>query len=634
LIQIFDRDSFLKTVDAIYTDPLSAQPNALCLLNLVLAIGLMTATPQPGSAEAATIEKLWNEHIDRAELFYLNAKSLSDPMTGFEDADFWSVQALLLMTIYFLCKSKRQTAFALLGMAIRSAYALGLHRDETMIIFGPDDQAARRNLWRSLFVMDRFLACSLGRPPAISEEDCSGDSLKPGEPSMSDEFGFSNPFPSSVDYNQTAAHSLDAAVRSCSVIGTILKRVYQNRKVSTKLAQEIADVCKLWPKALAPTLHWRQYATASPSQGMAILHANLFYCHSIVLLTRPFFLYILNSEVQRGPSQAFSSHRSRRNYGRMEKFSDACVIASTHTVVLVQNAFDVGHLPRRDPTVIYFLFAAATVILSNEFALLYSNSTADICIRNAIAAMAYCAETDPQASRLLYILTTFRDVIIQQRERRNQKMQQANQLPPVLSSHINPYIQGTNFTSTNINSLNQMATQLPSLHQSYVPSPIQISSAFNLALGSAQQQQQQSPPQIATPPNIPERTFQSPLQTVSSKSPRTSLPIEPALTLSAPPNPLSPNNPGTPVNIPGLDRNLSLSNLLDLSALGPDRVSLSDGSEGQDEHIDFDALWAWPSNTPALGTPRVSGASVPGTGGETSVQGISDSSVPLFGVLT
>lgn len=349
----------------------------------------MTATPRPGTAEAVAIEKLWNEHIDRAELFYLNAKSLSDPMTGFEDADFWSVQALLLQTIYMLAKSKRNTAFALLGMAVRSAYALGLHRDETMIIFGAEDQAARRNLWRSLFVMDRFLACSLGRPPAISEEDSGwgGDSLKLNEPSIPDEFGFDSPFQASADSNQTAAQGLDAAVRSCSVIGTILKRVYQHRKISTKLAQEIADICKLWPKVLAPTLHWRQYATASPSQGMAILHVNLFYCHSIVLLTRPFFLYILNSEVQRGPSSAFNGPRSRRNYGKMEKFSDACVIASTHTVVLVQNAFEAGHLPRRDPTVIYFLFAAATVILSNEFALLYTNNTADICIRNSIAAM-------------------------------------------------------------------------------------------------------------------------------------------------------------------------------------------------------------------------------------------------------
>ena len=597
----------------------------------------MIATPRPGTVEAATVEKLRGEHKDRAEVFYLNAKSLSDPLTGFEDADFWSIQALLLMTIYMLTKSKRNTAFALLGMAVRSAYALGLHREEALKFFGPEDQAARRNLWRSLFVMDRFLACSLGRPPAISEEECSGDSLKPGEPTISDELGFSNSFQGSADYNQTAAYALDAAVRSSSVIGTILKRVYQHRKISTRLAQEIADVCKLWPKMLAPTLHWRQYAAAGPSQGMAILHVNLFYCHSIVLLTRPFFLFILNSEAQRGPAEAFDGSRSRHDYGRMEKFSEACVVASTHTVVLVQNASEVGHLPRRDPAVIYFLFAAATVILSNEFAQLHASSAADACIRDAIIIMAYCAETDPQASRLLYILSTFRDAVVQQRERRVRRQQQANQLPPVhLKPHINPYVQPATFTTTT-STTNQMAPQLPSLQPMFLPSPVQQPSGIlptqaPSSFSSFQQtpaQQQLTPSNTTMSPSTAAYPgLSSPSNAGTVKSPMTSLPIEPVLTPSAPPNPLSPNASETPISGSSLDYHTNISNLLDLSALGSDKWSLTEGSEGQDEHIDFDVLWAWPSNTPAANTPRPSGSV-----GENVVQGIGDYSMPLFGVL-
>src|SRR3954447_3708443 len=108
-------------------------------------------------------------------------------------------------------------------MAVRSAYALGLHREETMVIFTPEDQALRRNLWRSLFVMDRFLSCSLGRPAAISEEDCSGDTLKPADPDNdSDTFGFNTAFQNTANFSQTGALGLEAAVRSCAVIGTIL----------------------------------------------------------------------------------------------------------------------------------------------------------------------------------------------------------------------------------------------------------------------------------------------------------------------------------------------------------------------------------------------------------------------------
>jgi hypothetical protein len=424
LLQVFERQNFLERLDSCYSDPLSTDPSWLCILNLVFAIGLTMATPLSGSPEALIVDKLRSEHLDRAEVFYLNAKSLNDPMTGFEDQDFWSVQALLLMSVYMLAKSKRNTAFALLGMAARSAQALGLHREETLVIFGPEEQTARKNLWRSLFVVDRLLACLLGRPAAISESDCSGDSLQPAEAAH-------DPGNLKADFNETGAFALEAAVRSCSAIGLILKKVYQQRKISTRLAQEIADICKTWPRALPAVLHWRQASTATASQGVAVLHVNLFYCHSIILLTRPFFLYILNMETQRQVTQASSGNRAPRPYLRMEKFSEACVIASTHTILLVQNAFDAGYLSRRNPAVIYFLFAAALVVLANEFAGLYRVESPDSCITNSITIMSYCAESDQQASRLVYILTSFRDVVAQQRVRRKQTQSDNLHLPSI-----------------------------------------------------------------------------------------------------------------------------------------------------------------------------------------------------------
>lgn len=76
----------------------------------------MLATPPAGSPEAMIIQKLRSEEFDRAEMFFHNAKSLKDPSTGFEDAGFWSVQALLLMTLYTLTVVKRNAAYAYYGM--------------------------------------------------------------------------------------------------------------------------------------------------------------------------------------------------------------------------------------------------------------------------------------------------------------------------------------------------------------------------------------------------------------------------------------------------------------------------------------------------------------------------------------
>lgn len=55
----------------------------------------------------------------------------------------------------------------------------------------------------------------------------------------------------------------------------------------------------------------------------------------------------------------------------------------------------------------YFLFAAALIILSNEFAGLYENEHYAESMRSAIQIMDYCATADIQAQRMLYILKSF-----------------------------------------------------------------------------------------------------------------------------------------------------------------------------------------------------------------------------------
>lgn len=89
------------------------------------------AAPKPGTPEERIIQKLLGEvfigkdgkpyPVDRAELFYLDAKHLSDP-SGFEDAGFWSIQALTLMSVYMLAVSRRNAAYAYAG---KPFYILG-----------------------------------------------------------------------------------------------------------------------------------------------------------------------------------------------------------------------------------------------------------------------------------------------------------------------------------------------------------------------------------------------------------------------------------------------------------------------------------------------------------------------------
>jgi hypothetical protein len=213
-----------------------------------------------------------------------------------------------------------------------------------MAIFSSPEQLVRRNLWRSLYVLDRFLSASLGRPTVIRDKDCSGDILI----SRSTPPAHQSPLATVDNSSFIDGLGLEAAVSSCYTIGVILDKVYSQRKVSGKLAQEIADHCKGWPQALDPSLHYSQANPEYPAQCIAILHIYLLHCHSIILLTRPFFLFIMNKEDQKRRETRQSPDRGST---RADRFGEACVSASCKSIALVHNAIKGGYLPRKNPFV-------------------------------------------------------------------------------------------------------------------------------------------------------------------------------------------------------------------------------------------------------------------------------------------
>lgn len=106
----------MNSMEGYYSCPLTMDRSWLCLFFLVLAIGLALATPIPGSKEAAIVRELRNREVDQAEVFCFSAKNLNDPLTGFKDSDFWSVQALTLMGVYLLARSARNKTFLHIGI--------------------------------------------------------------------------------------------------------------------------------------------------------------------------------------------------------------------------------------------------------------------------------------------------------------------------------------------------------------------------------------------------------------------------------------------------------------------------------------------------------------------------------------
>ena len=455
-----------------------------------------------------------------------------------------------------------------IGMAVRSAYSLGLHREEANVILSPKERDLRRRVWRSLFVLDRFTAISLGRPFAIALEDCSGDTLDPPWDSP-------NPTPSDQEDTDTG---LKASVRGCRFLTIIIKEIYQRRKISIKVARELGELGKTWLRRLPCCLHWRRATRSDRRKALAILHVNTLYCFSILIFTRPFFVHLLGTEMQRvhlGSSRA--SPHPQLVYSKMEKYSEACVIAALHMIALIQNAFEGGYLPRRDPFAIYGVFSAALVVLSGNLAARTTHAGSDLAIDNASAILEYCAEEDSQAAKMLQICDEFKQAIS---DKSSGQQQPPSSFPEQVQAQATSDIISPAYQQMQ---LNEQASALEPFSVAGVAMPQSGFQDFSYTIG----------PMLSVP-SASVGAFD--LNYGVGTMPATNMPLFPDLPLS----------------------NEALKGLLDLDdTVFPTGL---EGSSAIDDQMDLDALWQWPGTYPPAPDGHMP-----------QIDDISKSAVPMFG---
>lgn len=240
----------------------------------------------------------------------------------------------------------------------------------------------------------------------------------------------------------------------------------------------------------------------------------------------------------------------------------------------------------------YFLFAAALVVLSNEFAALYRNPTSTKFVNNAIQIMSFCAQHDPQANRLLFILTSFRDVVEMQKTRR------------VDQSDL------------------KLATQI-----STQPSSLTLERKGIAPI-----------PNLIQPPQISHQKLQSPRPYHNSSDPTTATQTNstiPDVVLST----------SEDIHQAYLSRANFLDTFLDLAQVPSDFSGGSndgyDSNSAVDGEIDFESLWQWPNSNIGLDHSDQLGFGLTSTVEEmlestlpshAGIRNFNNSQVPLFGV--
>ncbi|THH32913.1 hypothetical protein EUX98_g1303 [Antrodiella citrinella] len=161
---ISERD-FRASYAAISADNTTVDPTDtrfLPLLFVVLAIAVRLA-PENVAGDAKT------RKLTSSRYYWSSRRSLLIAAAIQPDC-LEMVLTRLLSSRFLILDRKATECWSQLGAAVRTAQALGLHRDAAALPIGPWQVEYRRRIWAYLYHADRGHALSLGRPSAIHDD--------------------------------------------------------------------------------------------------------------------------------------------------------------------------------------------------------------------------------------------------------------------------------------------------------------------------------------------------------------------------------------------------------------------------------------------------------------------------------
>jgi hypothetical protein len=421
VIDLFDPDDVTEHMLAWARDSSAETDFNSAIYYLVMAIGALTRN---------------SNDSDQAEFYFSRGREIG--VSSFlEDPSVLTIQAYTLITFYMLSAVRRNGAFMLLGIAVRAAYALGLHRSDISSLFEPRERLARERVWKSLRVLDLYMSGSLGRPPATSEVD--GGSVSWNR--------------STRDYEdiQMNGRNTSATLRICFIFERILNEVYCRREVSVQLVESISRQYRDWTMQLPAGLQADSLdskggsATPTMRQTIGIAHLKGSYYWSIILLTRPFLIFKVSSKIKGRAEDEESA-----GYSVTMTLSEACIDAALRSIEIATDVVHTPGVPKRLFMITNSTFISAMVIgfaifgdFDKSFPLLSS-------IAQAEAILNIMAKDDMSARRQYEITSYLRLAALEHIRRRDQiQMQKRRQdIHNIFGDPINKSNGGTSTKTT------------------------------------------------------------------------------------------------------------------------------------------------------------------------------------------
>ncbi|KAH8176268.1 fungal specific transcription factor domain-containing protein [Sarocladium implicatum] len=328
-MELLDARALWQCIDICYQDVLAIKPSDLCMIHLVLAIGSsMGRSPGEFKTSHKSAESEVDSGFEPDASFQVAEKMLCD-LSDPGQPDVWVIQALTLCSVYHLISSRRNAAEECHRRAVSLSLAMGFHKSwEPNIVHSKQETTLRRRIWSSLFILDRFLAASLGHPLAICDADHpvsrAVTEVRVGEATR-------RWIPGGI---LEASHRLGRALSASGPSNNVTPN-----DLSSDTAPDFysTDVSIGMPQA--------RRSAVDIAHALALLHWKLVEDHATILRHRDAFLTLFLQK-----SRKIQQTKAILDAARPDDTVTApCAIAATQSIRLAKDALDAEILPTRTP---------------------------------------------------------------------------------------------------------------------------------------------------------------------------------------------------------------------------------------------------------------------------------------------
>ncbi|KAK8034745.1 fungal specific transcription factor domain-containing protein [Apiospora rasikravindrae] len=301
LLRIVHIPSFLAMLESLYAKPTHEYDREdnknLALAYSVMALGCMYNVPDGKDSKGKPSP--YELAIEQGLKYYTSARILLNDPT--ECRDLASLQALLFQIFFIQSMSNLSTCYGFVGIALRSALRMGLHRNLSNRKFDPIETESRRRVFYVCRQLDIYVSALLGFPMLLNDDDV--DQLLPT--AVNDEFITKDGILPVPPGTPSFFEAFNAHARLMDILSQIIRQVYPLKgtdsvedgtqssasyMIKYSKIKEMEKKLQEWYEELP--VAWRPNSSGTEEVLRVRNLLRFAYAHVQMVLYRPFLHYV------------------------------------------------------------------------------------------------------------------------------------------------------------------------------------------------------------------------------------------------------------------------------------------------------------------------------------------------------